>query len=219
MHSYAPEARCGLQRRHRRSAGHIFSVLAEKIWKKRPLERFYSAVAPEPLTFGLFAWLASLPQPIETAEQKRAKPESLCTDSGQMLFDFAGTNIYRSEISDSRNSAARPKGVLTTETKRHNAKWNDKPFQARKRDSVLQRLFSPHSFLARQKRMGRRRQLAPPAQKRLPLSGASFTRKVIHMWMWTVYKFSVHNCATDVSQNCLWTDLISAHIGLWTNNR
>ena len=111
MHSYAPEARCGLQRRHRRSAGHIFSVLAEKIWKKRPLERFYSAVAPEPLTFGLFAWLASLPQPIETAEQKRAKPESLCTDSGQMLFDFAGTNIYRSEISDSRNSAARPKGV------------------------------------------------------------------------------------------------------------
>ncbi len=58
-----------------------------------------------------------------------------------------------------------------------------------------------------------------PAQKSLPLSGASFTRKVIHMWMWTVYKSFVHNCATDVSQNCLWTDLISAHIGLWTNNR
>ena len=26
-------------RRHRRSAGHIFSVMAEKIWKKRPLGR------------------------------------------------------------------------------------------------------------------------------------------------------------------------------------
>ena len=51
---YAPRARFNSERRHRRSAGHIFSVLAEKIWKKRPLERFYSAVAPESLTFGLF---------------------------------------------------------------------------------------------------------------------------------------------------------------------
>ena len=43
--SNAPEARCNLRSRIRRSAGHIFSVLAEKIWKKRPLERFYRAVA------------------------------------------------------------------------------------------------------------------------------------------------------------------------------
>ena len=64
-----------------------------------------------------------------------------------------------------------------------------------------------------------RRHPTPSGAKKLPLPGASFTRKVIHMWMWTVYKFSVHNCATDVSQNCLWTDLISAHICLWTNNR
>ena len=67
--------------------------LAEKIWKKRPLERFYCAVAPEPLTFGLFTWLVSLPQPIETAKQKRAKPENLRMDSRQILFDFAYINI------------------------------------------------------------------------------------------------------------------------------
>ena len=111
-----------------------------------------------------------------------------------------------------------------------------------RRDSAIWRpaVFSSISFLPRQKRYGPRSGgcgfancTAPPAhsnctsggiprhpaQKILPLSGASFTRKVIHMWMWTVYKFSVHNCATDVSQNCLWTDLISAHICLWTNNR
>ena len=41
---YAPRARLNSERRHRRSAGHIFSVLAEKIWKKRPLGR-NSAVA------------------------------------------------------------------------------------------------------------------------------------------------------------------------------
>ncbi len=63
-------------------------LLREKIWKKRPLERFYCAVAPEPLTFGLFTWLVSLPQPIETAKQKRAKPENLRMDSRQILFDF-----------------------------------------------------------------------------------------------------------------------------------
>ena len=45
--SNAPEARCGLRSRIRRSAGHIFSLLREKIWKKRALERFYSAYAPE----------------------------------------------------------------------------------------------------------------------------------------------------------------------------
>ena len=90
---YAPRARLNSERRHRRSAGHIFSVLAEKIWKKRPLERFYCAVAPEPLTFGLFTWLVSLPQPIETAKQKRAKPENLRMDSRQILFDFAYINI------------------------------------------------------------------------------------------------------------------------------
>ena len=67
--------------------------MREKIWKKRPLERFYCAVAPEPLTFGLFTWIVSLPQPIETAKQKRAKPENLRMDSRQILFDFAYINI------------------------------------------------------------------------------------------------------------------------------
>ena len=112
--------------------------------------------------------------------------------------------------------------------------------QARQRYKIVPAVFSSISFLPRQKRYGPRSGgcgfancTAPPAHlnctsggiprhpapKILPLPGASFTRKVIHMWMWTVYKFSVHNCATDVSQNCLWTDLISAHICLWTNNR
>ena len=45
--SNAPEARCGLQSRIRRSAGHIFSLLREKIWKKRALETRNSAYAPE----------------------------------------------------------------------------------------------------------------------------------------------------------------------------
>ena len=37
--SYALRARCGLRHSGRRSAGHIFSVMAEKIRKKRPFGR------------------------------------------------------------------------------------------------------------------------------------------------------------------------------------
>ena len=158
---YAPRARLNSERRHRRSAGHIFSVLAEKIWKKRPLERFYSAVAPESLTFGLFAWLVSLPQPIETAEQKRAKPESLCTDSGQILFDFAGTNICRSKILDGRNSAARPKGVRTTDGVTTKRRTERQVFSARQRYSRPRRLFFAYFFLTSQKKVCPRSDPAP----------------------------------------------------------
>ena len=159
--SNAPEARCNLRSRIRRSAGHIFFVLAEKIWKKRPLERFYCAVAPEPLTFGLFTWLVSLPQPIETAEQKRAKPESLCTDSGQILFDFAGTNICRSKILDGRNSAARPKGVRTTDGVTTKRRTERQVFSARKRYSRPRRLFFAYFFLTSQNKVCPRSDPAP----------------------------------------------------------
>ena len=127
-----------------------------------------SAVAPDSLTFGLFAWLVSLPQPIETAEQKREKPESLRMDSGQILFNFAGTNISRSRILDSRNSAARPKGVRTTACVTTKRKMERQAFSGAKALFRVQRLFSPHSFLARQKRMGlRSKARAIPAQKNL----------------------------------------------------
>ena len=101
---------------------------------------------------GFFAWLVSLPQPIETAEQKREKPESLCTDSGQILFDFAGTNICRSKILDGRNSAARPKGVRTTDGVTTKRRTERQVFSARKRYSRPRRLFFAYFFLTSQKK-------------------------------------------------------------------
>ena len=52
--------------------GHTFFWLVrKKVCKKETLGTRNSAYAPDSLTFGLFAWLVSLPQPIETADKKR----------------------------------------------------------------------------------------------------------------------------------------------------
>ena len=138
------------------SGGILFSGLSEKSMQKRDAGDANSAYAPNSLTFGFFAWFVSLLQPIEAAEQKRTKPESLRMDSGQILFDFAGTNICRSRILDGRNSVARPKGVLTTETKRQNAQCDELFFQARSAINRVLTVFSSISFLPRQKRYGPR---------------------------------------------------------------
>ena len=77
-------------------------------------------------------------------------------DSEQIFFDFAGTNICRSRILDSRNSAARPKGVRTTDgvtTKRKMERIVLSGATARFR---IPAVFSSISFLPRQKRYGPR---------------------------------------------------------------
>ena len=138
------------------SGGILFSGLSEKSMQKRDAGDANSAYAPNSLTFGFFAWLVSLLQPIETAEQKRAKPESLRMDSGQRLFDFAGTNICRSGILDSRNSVGRPKGVRTTACVTTKRRTERRAFQARSAINRVLTVFSSISFLPRQKRYGPR---------------------------------------------------------------
>ena len=76
------------------------------------------------------------------------------------------------------DSAARPKGVLTTETKRQHAEQNDTPFQARKRYKNVPEPFSSISFPARGKRYGPRsggcgfaNRTAPPAHSKHAAGG------------------------------------------------
>ena len=68
---YAPRARLNSERRHRRSAGHIFSVLAEKIWKKRPLGReiALSRLKTKPFRFSFCRFVFVVKTPIGRAEQ------------------------------------------------------------------------------------------------------------------------------------------------------
>ena len=54
-----------------------------------------------------------------------------------------------------------PEGRSLRDAPSVNSTQKQYAFSAHKRYFVLQRLFSPHSFLARQKRMGRRRHPAP----------------------------------------------------------
>ena len=53
------------------SRTYFFLACQKKVCKKETLGTRNSAYAPDSLTFGLFAWLVSLPQPIETADKKR----------------------------------------------------------------------------------------------------------------------------------------------------
>ena len=62
--------------------------------------------------------------------------------------------------------------TITRTTKR-------KALQARQRHLRPQRLFSPHSFLARQKRMGRRRHNAPFRRRKDMARGAAVTALII----------------------------------------
>ena len=52
-------------------AAYFFLACQKKVCKKETLGTRNSAYAPDSLTFGLFAWLVSLPQPIETADKKQ----------------------------------------------------------------------------------------------------------------------------------------------------
>ena len=64
-----------------------------------------------------------------------------------------------------------PEGRSLRDALSVNGTQNQNAFSARQRYFVLQRLFSPHSFLARQKRMGRRRHTAPSAHPKHAAGG------------------------------------------------
>ena len=84
-------------------------------------------------------------------------------------FDFHTSNIQRARTKRLARRIVRlgnpilrpPEGRSLRGAPSVNGTQNQNAFSARKRYFVLQRLFSPHSFLARQKRMGRRRHSAP----------------------------------------------------------
>ena len=93
------------------SGGILFSGLSEKSMQKRDAGDANSAYAPDSLTFRLFTWPVSLPQPIEAAKQKRAKPESPAWIQSK-YFSILQAKIFASaDFLDGRNSADRPKGV------------------------------------------------------------------------------------------------------------
>ena len=85
------------------------------------------------------------------------------------LIDFHTSNIQRAQTKRPARRIVRsgnpilwpPEGRSLRDAPSVNSTQKQYAFSAHKRYFVLQRLFSPHSFLARQKRMGRRRQSAP----------------------------------------------------------
>ena len=71
-------------------------------------------------------------------------------------IDIHTSNIYRTLIFPAQILSAPPEGRSLSDARTMNGAQHRHAFSARQRYFVSQRFFSPHSFLARQKRMGPR---------------------------------------------------------------
>ena len=100
-------------------------------------------------------------------------------DSEQILFDFTGKNICRSRIFRWQKFCGLPEGRSLRDALSVNGTQKKNTFSGATARFRVQRLFSPHSFLARQKRMGRRRHNAPFRRRKDMARGAAVTALII----------------------------------------
>ncbi len=129
--------------------------------QKRDAGDANSAYAPDSLTFRLFTWPVSLPQPIESAKQKRAKPESPAWIQSK-YFSILQAKIFASaDFFRRQKFCGPPEGRSLRNARSVNGTQKQNAFSGASARFRVQHRFSPHSFLARQKRMGRRRHPAP----------------------------------------------------------
>ena len=94
-------------------------------------------------------------------------------DSEQILFDFTGKNICLSRFFRRQKFCGLPEGRSLRDALSVNGTQKKNTFSGATARFRVQRLFSPHSFLARQKRMGRRRHTAPSRRRKDMACGAA----------------------------------------------
>ena len=109
-----------------------------------PLKRPRRGLRPPSLDFPRSSVCAEIISDLQNAIQMRIWQTGEVIEILCVCFDFHTSNIQRAQKSDLHGLSCawetrldgRPKGVLTTETKRHNARQNDKLFR---RDSAISR--------------------------------------------------------------------------------
>ena len=94
-------------------------------------------------------------------------------DSEQILFDFTGKNICLSRFFRRQKFCGLPEGRSLRNARSVNGTQKQNAFSGASARFRVQRLFSPHSFLARQKRMGRRKHPAPFRRRKDMARGAA----------------------------------------------
>ena len=94
-------------------------------------------------------------------------------DSEQILFDFTGKNNCRSRIFRWQKFCGLPEGRSLRDALSVNGTQKKNTFSGATARFRLQRLFSPHSFLAGLKRMGRRRHTEPFRRRKDMARGAA----------------------------------------------
>ena len=155
--SNAPEARCGLRSRIRRSAGHIFSLLREKIWKKRALERFYSAYAPEKACRSVLRFVAALS--VVRTPFGRAAEFLLSEIPLRQIFVPAKAQGICAKFTRRLSGFARFSPAVSIGCGRETSQAQSQRSEAQARSAISrpQRLFFAYFFLTSQKKVCRRR--------------------------------------------------------------
>ena len=164
--SNAPEARCGLQSRIRRSAGHIFSLLREKIWKKRALERFYSAYAPEKACRSVLRFVAALS--VVRTPFGRAAEFLLSEIPLRQIFVPAKAQGICAKFTRRLSGFARFSPAVSIGCGRETSQAQSQRSEAQARSAISrpQRLFFAYFFLTSQKKVCRRRPFPMRERKR-----------------------------------------------------
>ena len=164
--SNAPEARCGLRSRIRRSAGHIFSLLREKIWKKRALERFYSAYAPEKACRSVLRVVAALS--VVRTPFGRAAEFLLSEIPLRQIFVPAKAQGICAKFTRRLSGFARFSPAVSIGCGRETSQAQSQRSEAQARSAISrpQRLFFAYFFLTSQKKVCRRRPFPMRERKR-----------------------------------------------------
>ena len=169
--SDAPEARCDLQRRHRRSTGHIFSApgwrgvppaahsflsCQKRMGRKEALGTRNSAYAPEKA----FCFCMPFTDSASRKERPSGGPQNFCCLKFRCGKYLCLQNRKASVPNPCRGfqvlPVSAPQFLLAAEEKRAKQKDQRSEAQARQRYKIVPAVFSSISFLPRQKRYGPR---------------------------------------------------------------
>ena len=176
--SNAPEARCGLRSRIRRSAGHIFSLLREKIWKKRALERFYSAYAPEKACRSVLRFVVTLS--VVRTPFGRAAEFLLSEIPLRQIFVPAKAQGICAKFTRRLSGFARFSPAVSIGCGRETSQAQSQRSEAQARSAISrpQRLFFAYFFLTSQKKVCPRSDAAPIDAEKWAAGGIPRLRRI-----------------------------------------
>ena len=167
-----------MRSRIRRSAGHIFSLLREKIWKKRALERFYSAYAPEKACRSVLRFVVTLS--VVRTPFGRAAEFLLSEIPLRQIFVPAKAQGICAKFTRRLSGFARFSPAVSIGCGRETSQAQSQRSEAQARSAISrpQRLFFAYFFLTSQKKVCPRSDAAPIDAEKWAAGGIPRLRRI-----------------------------------------